>query len=235
MRANMKAGLLCATVLGGSAISVSAQMTEPLQVFALGRITLTADQNENPAGTRTSVTSDDILHTNRALLDDALRVVPGAQVGNTGGSRNERLIYVRGFDRFQVPLSVDGIRIYLPADNRLDYGRFLTPDLAEIQVQKGYVSVLNGPGGMGGAINLVTRQPTSPFEGEARLGIEAGNRGDVSARTGFLSLGMRQQDFWLQGSYMMRDSDVSTCHAITHRARSRARACATTAIPMTAA
>lgn len=43
---------------------------------------------------------------------------------------------MRGFDRFQVPLSIDGVRVYLPADNRIDYGRFLTPDVAEVQVAK---------------------------------------------------------------------------------------------------
>ena len=59
------------------------------------------------------------------------------------------MIYVRGFNRFQVPLLLDGVRVYLPADNRLDYGRFLTPDIAEIQIDKGYASVLDGPDGMG--------------------------------------------------------------------------------------
>ncbi|WP_233253499.1 TonB-dependent receptor plug domain-containing protein [Paracoccus binzhouensis] len=175
--------------------------------FVLGTIVLTAEEDRDGGGTSSTVSDLDILRQNRVTLDDALKPVPGVQIGNTGGSRNERLIYVRGFDRFQVPLSVDGIRVYLPADNRLDYGRFLTPDLAEIQVQKGYVSVLNGSGGMGGAINLVTRQPTEPFEGEARLGVEAGNRGDITARTGFLSLGMKREQFWLQGSYLTRDSD----------------------------
>ena len=52
---------------------------------------------------------------------------------------------------------LDGVRIYLPADNRLDFARFLTADIAAVQVQKGYASVLDGPGAMGGAINLVTR------------------------------------------------------------------------------
>lgn len=206
MQITVKAALFGATILCG-VVPVTAQVADPSQPFVLGTITLTAESDESRGGTTTSVTSDEILHTNRVTLDDALRVTPGVQVGNSGGSRNERLIYVRGFDRFQVPLSVDGIRVYLPADNRLDYGRFLTPDLAEIQVQKSYVSVLNGPGAMGGAINLVTRQPTEAFEGEARLGVEAGNRGDVTARSGFLSLGTRQQDFWLQGSYMKRDND----------------------------
>ena len=39
-------------------------------------------------------------------------------------------------------------------------------DLAEVQVSKGYVSVLNGPGGLGGAVNLVTRKPSRDFEAE---------------------------------------------------------------------
>ena len=41
-------------------------------------------------------------------------------------------------------------------------------------MQKGYVSVLDGPGGMGGAINLVTRKPSEPFEAELRAGFSEG-------------------------------------------------------------
>ena len=103
--------------------------------------------------------------------------------------RNERGIYVRGFGRWQVPLSIDGIRIYLPADNRLDFNRFLTQDLAEIEVHKGYVSVLDGPGGMGGAVHLVTRKPTDTFESEVRLGYGDGER------DAYASLGTRHDAF----------------------------------------
>lgn len=178
------------------------------KAFVLGTIVLNASGEDLGAGGTTAIVdSEEILHSNRQTLDDAMRVVPGVSVGNTGGSRNERLISVRGFDRLQVPLSVDGIRVYLPADNRLDFGRFLTPDLAEVQVQKGYVSVLNGPGAMGGAINLVTRKPTAPFEGEARVGIEAGNRGDITGKNAYLSFGTKQDQFYAQGSYMWRESD----------------------------
>ena len=51
---------------------------------------------------------------------------------------------------------------------RLDFARFLTADIAEVQIAKGYVSVLDGPGGMGGQINLVSRKPTREIEGELR-------------------------------------------------------------------
>lgn len=208
MRRKTRTGLLGAVALWLMPIAVAAQdQVAESQTFVLGTIVIKAEDDQKQGGTSTTVSAEDTLRQNRIMLDDALRSVPGVIASNTGGTRNERVINVRGFDRYQVPLSIDGIRVYLPADNRLDFGRFMTPDLAEIQVQKGYVSVLNGPGGMGGAINLVTRQPSQPFEGEARLGVEAGNRGDITARTGFLSMGTRQQDFWLQGSYLRRDSD----------------------------
>ena len=178
--------------------------------FVLGEITVRGATEGGTSGQSPSqsiVTSHDVRTQNRNTLDDALRTVPGVQVSNTGGQRNERMIYVRGFERWQVPLSIDGVRIYLPADNRIDVGRFLTPDLAEIQVQKGYVSVLNGPGGMGGQINLVTRKPTRELEGELRAGFDLGNTGKLAAYTLFGSAGTRQELYYLQASGSLRDSD----------------------------
>lgn len=181
-------------------------------VFELGQIIVYGgtDKQSDIGGQSISqsvVSADDVHKSNRNTLDDALTTTPGVEVANTGGSRNERLIFVRGFDRFQVPLYVDGVRIYLPADNRIDYGRFLTPDLAEIQIQKGYVSVLSGPGGMGGAINLVTRKPTRELEGEIRTGVDVGNTGKVAAFTTSGSVGTRQENFYLQASGSYRNSD----------------------------
>ncbi|MFV0336022.1 MAG: TonB-dependent receptor [Tropicimonas sp.] len=196
-------------VPGLSAPPLSAQTAGdlPSDTFDLGTIYLGAD-DDGQGGTSSSVTGDETGRAGRSTLDDTLGVLPGvSSIRTGGGSRNESQVFVRGFNRWHVPLSVDGIRIYLPADNRLDYGRFLTPDLSEVQVQKGYVSVLNGPGGMGGAINLVTRKPSEPFEGEMRLGGEMGNRGDVAARSGYLSLGTKQEFWYAQMSYMKRETD----------------------------
>ena len=114
---------------------------------------------------------------------------------------------MRGFDRFQVPLSIDGIRVYLPADNRLDYGRFLTPDIAEIQVAKGYASVLDGPGALGGAINLVTRKPTKALEVEARGTLGVDRDADYGGYNVFGLLGTRQDKFYVQGSYTRNVQD----------------------------
>ncbi len=181
---------------------------EDTGAFELGKIVVPGGGSTGgQTVSQSTITSEEMRSANRTTLDDALRTVPGVEVGNTGGSRNERMVYVRGFDRWQVPLYIDGVRIYLPADNRIDYGRFLTPDLAEIQVQKGYVPVLSGPGGMGGAINLVTKTPTEAFEGEVRTGLEFGNTGGLASYTTFASVGTRQDLFYVQASGSVRSSD----------------------------
>ncbi len=133
--------------------------------------------------------------------------MPGVAASNSGGTRNERLIFVRGFDRFQVPLSIDGIRVYLPADNRLDYGRFLTPDIAEVQVAKGYASVLDGPGAMGGAINLVTSKPTSALEGEVRGTLNLDRGADYAGYTAYGRIGTAHDNWYAHVSFARNFQD----------------------------
>ena len=177
------------------------------KVFSLGQISVTAARiDENPVGTAT-LDSQQLRDFDKDGLAEALNIVPGVASTAGAGSRNEALISVRGFDRWQVPLLMDGIRLYLPADNRIDFDRFLTPDLSEIQISKGYVSVLNGPDGMGGAINLVTRKPVKPFEGEVRASMALGNDGRYNGNTVYTNLGGRSDVAYYQVSVEQRDME----------------------------
>ncbi|WP_404480771.1 TonB-dependent receptor plug domain-containing protein [Novosphingobium sp. BL-52-GroH] len=177
------------------------------QTFGLGQIVVTAPRDQESDISTSSVNAEAIYDFSRDTLDEAVKLIPGVTSGISGNSRNERLIYVRGFDRYQVPLSIDGIRVYLPADGRLDYGRFLTPDVAEIQVAKGYVSVLNGPGAMGGAVNLVTRKPEKELDAEARFSLNLDNDTDYAGYTGFASLGTKHDKWYAQASYARNFTD----------------------------
>jgi iron complex outermembrane receptor protein len=173
----------------------------PGGAFTLGQIIVTAPRADDVTINGAALSADAIYTFNRNSLDDAVNLMPGVSSSNSGGSRNERLIFVRGFDRFQVPLSLDGIRVYLPADNRLDFGRFLTPDIAEVQVAKSYASVLDGPGAMGGAINLVTRKPTKEIEAEARGTLSLDRDADYGGYNVFALLGTKQDIWYAQASY----------------------------------
>ncbi len=175
-------------------------------VFTLGQLDMIGGS---------TITNEAMWTFNKQSLGQATNLLPGVSWASTGapsanssGSRNEGDIFVRGFNRFQVPLSIDGVRVYLPADNRIDMNRFLTPDLAEVQVAKGYVSVLNGPGGEGGAINLVSRKPTKEIEIEGRSGVIVnGDVDDLNSWNAYAFAGTRQKGYYAQLSGTIVDQD----------------------------
>ena len=204
-RAALMAGVVA---LPGVAL---AQTAEESDTFSLGEIVVTARARGGEMLGGAEIAQEDLRTQNRQTVDDAMNAVPGANTASLGGAsgarRNERVIYIRGFDRFQTTLSIDGVRVFLPADNRIDFGRFLTADLASIQISKGYVSVLDGPGGLGGAVNLVTRRPDSALEwdivGSASFDGDGGHNGQtISGR-----LGTRQDDFYAQISGAWSEHD----------------------------
>lgn len=196
-----------AVSLAGGALAQSAAADRPDDAYDLGELVVTARNRDGQPVGGAAIRAEDMRRFDRASVDQALDLIPGAAAGATGGSRNERLIFIRGFDRFQTTLSIDGIRVFLPADNRIDFARFLTADLSQVQVSKGYVSVLDGPGGMGGAINLVTRRPSRPLEAELRIG--AGFDGDGGANSHTVSgrIGGASERFYLQLSGAFSDRD----------------------------
>ncbi len=162
-------------------------------------------------------------------VEEAMDLIPGASSSNTGGSRNERLIFIRGFDRFQTTLSIDGVRVFLPADNRIDFGRFLTADLSAIQVAKGYVSVLDGPGGIGGAVNLVTRKPQQALELEAVGGLTFDRDLGQNSYSFSGRIGTKQERFYLQASGRARCVTTGRCRTTSSRLSRRSRTAASAA------
>ena len=97
-----------------------------------------------------------------------------------GGARNEYNLLVRGFNARRVPVFMDGIPVYVPYDGEMDLGRFTTFDLSRIDISKGASSVLYGANTMGGAINLISKKPTKPFEGSIGYGFSHGKSGGYS-------------------------------------------------------
>jgi len=188
--------LLAATMLATPALA-----EDQTAGFGLGQIVVTAQPPKDLEITSERLSAKAIETFGRVTLDDAVALAPGVSAGNSGGTRNERLIFVRGFNRFQVPLTIDGIRVYLPADNRLDFGRFLTNDIAEVQIAKGYVSVLNGPDGMGGAINLVTAKPTKALEAKVGASLNLGRQGEYAGYSANALIGTRHDKWYAQASF----------------------------------
>lgn len=141
-----------------------------------------------------SIDQTEIKNRDAVNLAQSITYLPGVSSDHYA-SRGQSGIYLRGFDTREVPLYLDGIPIYIPYDGQLDFSRFVTSDISEVQVAKGYSSALMGPNAMGGAVNLVTREPQNKLEGEASIGTGSGDMLDSA-----LHLGSRWKHFFARGS-----------------------------------
>src|SRR5215813_13107622 len=141
-----------------------------------------------------SIDQTEIRKRDALTVRDAIEYLPGVSVDHKA-PRNQSGISIGGFDMRQVPLYQDGIPVYVPFDGFVDLARYLTSDVAEVQVAKGYSSPLLGPNLLGGVVNLVTRQPEKKIEGNAFAGSGSGNLLNSG-----LAIGSRWTRFFLQGS-----------------------------------
>jgi iron complex outermembrane receptor protein len=194
-------------VIAGLAASLSTRSAETASPASdLGEITVYAPKPDGTSLGGVTITQQDIQLFNREALDTAVPLASGTSVSIVG-ARNESNVWIRGFDRWRVPLYQDGIPIYLPVDNRIDFGRFTTADIGEIQISKGFASVIDGPGAMGGSINLVSRVVDRPLEGEARVGFTTDASNDLQGWTTDVFAGSRQANWFVQGAGSIASQD----------------------------
>ncbi len=173
--------LAALTVLSLGAQTPSA--STPSDVFVLGTVEVPGQRVQPADALPAQLTAETLRQFERRDLAEALPLVPGVTLINVG-ERNEALISVRGFDSRQVPLFLDGVPVYVPYDGNVDLRRFTTGDAALISVAKGFSSVLYGPNALGGAINVVSRRPQAPLEGNISVFAGSGDLKGFDARVG---------------------------------------------------
>lgn len=167
--------------------------------------TMTVWSSPASAATTTVLGQQTMQDLDKQNVAQALSVIPGVALQKSG-NRNEQQVKVRGFDSRQVPIFFDGVPVYIPYDGNLDLGRFLTSDIASVEVSKGYSSLLQGPNQMGGAINITTKKPTKPLEGS--IGYRQGwSRSKDNAHDMHASFGASNELGYLQvsGSQLKQD------------------------------
>ena len=159
--------------------------------FTLGTVEIIGQRIAADTTVTTDTVSANVLAArHRDDLSEALDLIPGIAIQNTG-QRRERTISVRGFTSRQVPLFIDGVPVYVPYDGNVDLSRFGVDYVSEIVVSKGLASLLYGPNTLGGAVNVVSRKPTQPLEILARAHIEADDHFSTDANRVDASIGGR--------------------------------------------
>lgn len=164
--------------------------------FTLGQVNvLNTSIEESPF--EETITSESIALHNSETLSDTLDNMSGVNQDVQGG-RGESTLYIRGFDARRIGVFIDGIPVYVPYDGNFDYDRFLTSDIAQIDVSKGYSSIAYGANTMGGVVNVISKRPTKSLEGNMKVGMVLDSDGDLSRRVASLNIGTRQDHLYAQ-------------------------------------
>lgn len=160
--------------------------TAAAPVFALGEVIVLAERAPvNRAASAHRWGPDRIRALDPRSAEDALRYMPGLHFSRS--SRNESTFRLRGFEQRQVGVFLDGVPISIPFDGVVDVSQLAGGELERVQVSHGFASLLYGANALGGAVNLMTRLPSSvPGAG---LRMEVSNHGRRSG-SGWASGGL---------------------------------------------
>jgi outer membrane receptor for ferrienterochelin and colicins len=145
-------------------------------VPSLAPVTVTATlREEDPRTAPASVTvidREELEKRNPTDLLDAVRGEPGVTLSprQVGGRKT---ISLRGMEGKHVLTLIDGRRIS-PTDDVVghsdyQYGWVPMSAIERIEIIRGPMSTLYGSEALGGVVNLITREPTDHWEGEASL------------------------------------------------------------------
>lgn len=166
------------------------------EAYQLGEIIVTGSKPvAEKVETITRVTAQEIQDRGVRNLNEALALVPGLHV-RIGGAGTPR-IDMRGFRTRHVTLLLNGIPFNDTYDAQFDPTTIPVEHIAEIKVISGGGSLLYGPGGNGGIINIITKKGKGGLHGSL-LG-ELGGEEAKHAR-GALSYADDKFDVLLSGS-----------------------------------
>ncbi len=103
---------------------------------------------------------------------DAIRLLPGISVAQSGTFGKSASIFLRGTNSNHTLVLVDGVRANSPQDGRFDIGQIPIENVEQIEIVRGPASALYGSDAIGGVINIITRRGQGPLRtgGELEYG-----------------------------------------------------------------
>jgi vitamin B12 transporter len=103
------------------------------------------------------------------IVSELLNRTAGVSVTRNGGPGGTTSLRVRGAETDQTVFVIDGVKLNDPsaAGGGYDSSSLLVGDIERIEVLRGAQSTLWGSQAIGGVVDIVTAQPTKPFEAQA--------------------------------------------------------------------
>jgi vitamin B12 transporter len=154
-----------------------------------------------PIAMTTILKGDDLRAQGITRVEDALRLVPGAQVVSSGPEGSQTSLFLRGGNSNYVRVLVDGVPVN-DAGGAFDWASLTVSNIDRIEVVQGPASVLYGSDAVTGVVQIFTKNGNGPLATNAYAGIGSyGARRDELGWSG----GNLNAGFTLSGSHQYTD------------------------------
>jgi vitamin B12 transporter len=193
------------TVRGAEWVAVACTLALPQWCFAQQAVVrATPDERARIESTTTFATSVDVRVRGRLAesAGDFLDEAPGLHVRRSGDGLSPQSLMLRGSPAAHVVVALDGVVLNDAASDGVDVS-LIPPALIErVDVYRGVVPVHLGVGGLGGAVEFVTRLPERGIHGFAASGV-----GAFGARRASASVSVRNDNTSAIAAIGYRGSD----------------------------
>lgn len=169
------------------------------ETFLLDEITVRGEK-ESPG--EETLTIREVRESPAKDLGEALQRLESVSIVRKGAIAND--IVLRGFQRDNINVLVDGVRLHGACPNRMDPPAFHYDfaEVEDVQVLKGPYDVTN-PGGLGGLVQVKTKKTEKGFHSDVNLNYGSYNSYNDSAT---VSYGTDRYD--VLGGYAIKYSEV---------------------------
>jgi vitamin B12 transporter len=161
------------------------------------------------------ITSDDLIRTQAATINDVLVTIPGVSVAQRGATGAQSSVFVRGGNSSQTLVMIDGVRVNDPAspNGAFDFGALTSGNIERVEVLRGANSIIWGSQAIGGIVNIRNAAPGDELRVAARAEYgshdTANASANVSGRAGPVQLSA--------GGSLYRTDGISAIRAGTER------------------
>ncbi len=154
-----------------------------------------------PIATATILKGDDLRAQGITRVIDAMRLVAGAQMVESGPEGSQTSLFLRGGNSNYVRVLIDGVPVN-SAGGAFDWASLTTDNVDRIEVVRGPASVLYGSDAVTGVVQIFTRDGRGRLATRAYTGV--GSRGTRRDELG-ISGGNNAAGFTLSGAHHYTD------------------------------
>lgn len=152
--------------------------------------TLVPVSTNAPTASTTVLTGESLRDQGITKVSDALRLVPGVQMVQSGPQGSLTSLFMRGGNSNYVRVLVDGVSVN-DAGGGFDFASLSTDNVERIEVVRGAASVLYGSDAVSGVVQIITRDGRGPaaWSFEAGKGARGAQRTSVGVHGGDANVG----------------------------------------------